>query len=119
MRINFDFWYILRDDDGFIQEAGVHYYEGDYFTVAKIDPETMKSKDTLEYKRTKKLGMSEIGHVNKFRTDEQGHDACVYTTEDFGRIQSDDELVSFLEGEIKKDTARQVIDEQDRLKKKI
>ena len=99
MRCEYKFWYIKRDDDGFITEAAVRFYEGDY-----VDG---------KYVRTKRLEPSELIYINEEVVSEStGKNAILFNYLDFGRIKTDDELRKFLNKEIKKDTLREPVDEQ-------
>lgn len=103
MKTDFKFWYIRRDDNGFIEEATVRFYEGDL---------VMKNGKVV-YERTKRLGKDDLKHLDSiFKKESNGNDAKVYTQNDFGLIKTDEELVSFLKSEIKKDKDREVINEQ-------
>jgi len=107
MFTDYKFWYIRRDDDGFITEAAVRFYEGHYVSG--------------EYVRTKRLPVAELTHLAKKVKDKLGiqflnetnqNEVVVYTQEDFGQIKTDDELRTFLNKEISKDKIRTVIPEQ-------
>ena len=99
MRCDFKFWYIRRDDDGFITEAAIRFYEGDYVEG--------------KYIRTKRLLPIEMPHIKKETVVESNNNAAIlYTDSDFGRIKTDDELRKFLKKEIGKDKARTPINEQ-------
>lgn len=109
MRTDFKFWYIRRSDDGFIEEAAIRFYEGEYQTTVIDD----KGNTGIAYVRTKRLTKNDLPHLDaKFKKEGSGADAKVYTTEDFGMIKTDEELMSFLNNEIKKDKNREVINEQ-------
>jgi len=82
--IEYKFGYIKRDDDGFITETGIRFYEGEY--VMKDGKE--------KYNR--------IAHVY----------SRVYSYKDFGQIKTDEELVKYLNKELKKVEDRQPIKEQ-------
>ena len=102
-RTDYKFWFIRRDDDGFIEEAAIRFYEGDYVLEG----------GKQVYKRTKRLAPQDLKHLNKsFIGEANGNPATLYTYQDFGRIKTDDELRSFLNKEIGKDKARTPIDEQ-------
>ena len=108
MRTDYKFWFIRRDDNGFITEVAVRFYEGEY--------QTIDSKQV--YVRTKRLEtLTDLSHLAKDGTLKQlkevnGREAVLYYPEDFGKIKTDDELRSFLNKEIAKDTGRGVINEQ-------
>ena len=104
MKTDYKFWYIRRDDFGVIEEAAIRFHEGDFVTV---DGEQV-------YKREKRLKANQLKHLksNKTKKELSGEDTIIYNQTDFGTISTDDELRTFLNGEVKKDKKRQVIDEQ-------
>lgn len=112
MRTDYKFWYIKRDDDGFITEAAVRFYEGDVTTELEKDT-SLNLVPITRFRRSKRLGSSDVPHINVgFIKDARGKDAAVYTSESFGRIKTDEELRTFLNREISKDTKRVAINEQ-------
>jgi len=110
---DYKFWYIKRDDDGFIFEAAIRFFEGEITTKSE-----RKSLDELpslitRYRRTKKLQEADLVHLGKpFVTESSGAKAVLYTTNDFGVIKTDKELTKFLNKEIKKDTKRTPVEKQ-------
>ena len=97
---DYKFWFIRRDDDGFITEAAVRFYEGGYNAAG-------------EYVRSKLLGKIDLKHLDKkFVKDSAGVDTKSYTQADFGSIKTDDELCIFLNSELAKDTKRESIEGQ-------
>lgn len=103
MRSSYKFWFIRRDDDGFIEEAAIRFYEGNYVT------EEGKTK----YVRTKRLQKNDLKHLDaKFVKESSGADAKFYTPDDFGQVKTDDELCAFLNGELAKDKSREPINGQ-------
>src|SRR3990167_3588837 len=97
---DYKFWFIRRDDDGFITEAAVRFYEGGF------DAEGT-------YVRSKLLEKIDLKHLDKkFVKDSNGTDTKLYTQADFGSIKTDDELRTFLNSELAKDTKREPIKEQ-------
>lgn len=99
MFTDYKFWYIKRDDDGFITEAAIRFYEGAYVND--------------KYVRIKQLAQKDLKHLTqKFTKDVHGLDAKLYHPEDFGQIKTDEELAAFLNKEISKDKKRQVISQQ-------
>ena len=113
-KIDYKFWYIRRDDDVHISECAVRFFEGDMFNIDVTDPLTGDSTQELKYKRTKRLKKTDLPFLSdkKTKKDVNGRDTVIYTNEDFGVITDDDELRAFLNGEMKKDTTRDNIDEQ-------
>jgi len=97
--VDYKFWFIKRDDDGFILESGIRFYEGKYKDVSYYDLSENKDKIILnQYVRIRKLQGKELrfGKGSKLIKDARGKDAVLYTQEDFGNIKTDDELRLFL-----------------------
>jgi len=94
MKTDYKFWYITRDDNGFIIKAGIRYYEGDITTENEKDLRTLENRLVTRYRRLAKL-----------RTE-------IYTTAELGQIKDDDELRVFINGELKKDKTRTPVNEQ-------
>ena len=105
---DYKFWYIKRDDNGFITEVAVRFYEGEYQIV---DGEKT-------YVRIKRLeSVLELAHLKKDGKikgiTEKTEKLCVYYDQsDFGQIKTDEEIRAFCNKEIFKDKGRQVIKEQ-------
>ena len=101
---DYKFWFIKRDDNGFITECAIRFYEGEY--------------KNEKYKRIKRLeSFEDLKHLAKDNAikglKEQTGETCVfYSQEDFGQIQTDNELRSYLNQELAKDGTRQSIPEQ-------
>lgn len=113
MRTDYKFWYIRRNDDGFITEAAVRFYEGDVTTELEKD-RLGRDVSVIRYRRSKKLQGAELSHLKskKIVKDSLNQDAALYDSGDFGAIKTDEELRIFLNGELKKDIQRSPIDEQ-------
>jgi len=94
MLTDYKFWYITKDDDGFIIKTAVRFYEGEINTRDEYDDLSRTLKPVTRYRRSKEL---------KIKT---------YIPNDFGSIKDDDELRVFLNGKLKLDTTRTPIDEQ-------
>ena len=104
---DYKFWYIKRDDDGFIIEAAVRFYEGNYIT------ETVEGIPQVIYKRIKRLNPGETPHKNMPRKAEvSGKETVLFSQVNFGQIKTDDELRLFMNGELMKDLLRSPINEQ-------
>jgi len=121
MRTDYKFWYITRDDDGYITECAVRFYEGEFKTVKQKDISDFDEKtgefkeiDVLQYIRSKKLTKTDLPHITKGKTknDNSGEEVIVFTSDDFGVISTDDELRKFLNREIVEDKVRQPLYEQ-------
>ena len=94
-KTDYKFWYIRRNDDGYITDCAIRFYEGEHVTQKKRDRlGNPTAEDIVVYKRNKLL-----------RT-------AVYSQIDFGNIKTDDELRLFLNKELDKDKERVAIDEQ-------
>lgn len=96
---DYKFWFIRRDDDGFIIEAGIRFFEGHF--------------EKEIYKRTKKLDRNDLRELNaKFIKDASNNDAVFYAQKNFGKIKTDDELRLFLNKQLDKVKGREAIAEQ-------
>jgi len=118
MRTDYKFWYIKRDDNGYIRNVAVRLYEGDYQNK-QVEDENGNLVTKSVYTRTKRLeSFDDLKHLakkNKIRgvTENSGKFCMYYDTSDFGdNIKTDEELITFLNGEIKKDKLRDAINEQ-------
>lgn len=113
MKCDYKFWYIKRDDNGFIAEAAVRFFEGDVTTENEKD-EDDNIVPVTRYRRSRRLDPSELPHLNgkKKVKDILGRDVATFDQNDFGQISDDDELRAFLNKEMKKDTSRDNVDEQ-------
>mgnify|MGYP001561892821 FL=1 len=108
---DYKFWYIKRNDDGFMTEAAVRFYDGEY--------QIIEGKEV--YKRIKRLSVlnGELNHLadkdgNIGYTHEANEkDAVIFLPRHFGKIKTDDELRDFLNKEIAKDKGRKLIKEQE------
>lgn len=116
MKTDYKFWYIRRNDDGFIEEAAVRFYEGEITIQNELNNETFVVEPVNRYRRIKQLDVAnDLKHLKSQKTkkDITGKDAVLYTVEDFGNIKTDDELRVFLNSELKKDVTRTPIPEQN------
>ena len=114
MLASYKFWFIRRDDDGFIKEAAIRFYEGSIQEVDVINPDTRATEKAMRYVRSKRLIPSELGHLSSQKTckESDGNDCITYTSDDFGPIKTTEELRVFLNGELARDTLRESINEQ-------
>lgn len=105
--IAYKFWYITRDDDGFIIETGIRFYEGEKKKVGVLDFGTNKIKTENRFVREKRLAKNELKDLSSkaTRKEANGDDVVVYTPKHFGRIKGDDKLCLFLNKELVKDKA--------------
>jgi len=112
MKTDYKFWYIKRDDDGFITQATIRFYEGEVTT------ENEKGVPVTRYRRTKRLEtFDDLQHLKKDGIvkglkEVNGKVAVFYNQENFGQIKTDDELRDFLNKELEKDKSREPIEEQ-------
>lgn len=108
---DYKFWYIRRNDAGFIIEAAVRFYEGNYETKV-IDG---VSKNV--YVRSKRLDIPDLGYLGdqEVRIETNGNKTILYKPDDFGAIKTDNELRLFLNKQIDKDRGRATIPEQSEL----
>lgn len=111
MLTDYKFWYIRRDDNGYITEAAIRFYEGDITTEDEYCGVHRKLQSVTRYRRTKQLSKEEVAHLDrkKFVVDNVGKHCPLYTPVDFGRIKSDEELEVYLDEQLKKDTKRNKI----------
>lgn len=112
--IDYKFWYIKRDDDGFITEATVRFYEGEVSTKDETDSLSFQARPVTRYRRVRRLGLADIGFVSskKAAIEHNGSIAAVYGQEDFGKIKTDDELRLFLNKELANEKQKVAIPEQ-------
>lgn len=112
MKTDYKFWYITRDDDGFIIKCTIRFYEGDITTEDEPDG-VGDFTPVTKYRRINRLQEADLSHLGTgFQKEQNGNDSKVYTSKDFGSIKTDDELRTFLNNQIKLDSTRTVIDEQ-------
>ncbi len=115
MKTNYKFWYITRQDDIHISECAIRFFEGDISTKDEINIENpLGAKISVtKYRRIRRLQASDLVHLGKpTRKELSGDDCIVYTSDDFGVIDDDDELKVFLNGELAKDPTRESNDFQ-------
>ena len=107
---DYKWWFVRRDDNGFIVEVAVRLYEGDYQTQKDED-----GKDIQVYVREKKLKKGDLAHLDKGKDgkDSANSHARIYTADDFGSIKTDDELRAFCNGQLAEDKSRTPITEQE------
>jgi len=110
MFTDYKFWFIKRDNNGFITECAVRFYEGDY-QVVDGEEKYIRTKRLQTYEDLKHL-KSKDAEVIKGLKEDNGNIAIYYTLEDFGQIKTDEELCDFLNKELKKDKGRKPIKEQ-------
>ena len=105
--ISYKFWYITRDDDGFITKAAIRFYEGDDMDIEIEDFETKEKKIENRYIRINILSKEDVSEIKgEWQKDAGNNDCKVYTEKDFGKIKSDDEFRLFCNKEMHKHKSR-------------
>ncbi len=114
MKCDFKFWYIKRDDNGFITEAAIRFYEGDITPENEFNLVADKVIPVIRYRRFRRLQETDLTHLGKtFAKELNGNNAVLYTPKDFGAIKTDNELREYLNKELAKDPIRIPIKEQE------
>ncbi len=108
--VDYKFWYIIRDDNRFITECGIRFFEGDVTTELEIDLDDVEQEVT-RYRRSKRLQGAELPDKAR-KLDTNGNEAVVYTAADFGEISTDEELDAFAEAELDKFPGKSSISKQ-------
>jgi hypothetical protein len=113
----YKFWYIKRDDNGFITEAAIRFYEGELTTKNEIDDSVVGNQTTKSVTRFRfdsRLSANEFNYLGVSTIKEQSNKDCaLFDQSHFGRIKTDDELRLFLNNQIAKDQTRTPIDQQN------
>lgn len=106
MQISYKFWYITREDDSYISEAAIRFYEGENMDVEVAD--ILGAKSTVNrYVRTKRLEPKDIPELmGVYRQEADGSYARSYTPSHFGKIKTDNELRLFINKEMAKHKGR-------------
>lgn len=114
MLTSYKFWFIRRDDDGFITEVTVRFYEGQIKEVDEVNALTREIEKNMRYVRERRLLANELTHLASSESCKElsGDDCIIYTPSNFGQIKTVEELKVFLNSEIAKDVSREVIAEQ-------
>ena len=114
MKTDYKFWYIQRADDVHINECAIRIFEGEVTTKSERNIRGSGSTAVTRYRRTRKIPPSELNHFSgrPTRTDAAGNSCLMFTSADFGEITTNDELRTFINNELKKDTSRTPIPEQ-------
>lgn len=117
MKTSYKFWYVSKNDDGFIDEVAVRFFEGILVTnvVQFEDPTTgeVSSREVEEYQRTKRLSKKDLPHIkNEAVVEENGNECILYTDSDFGKTKDLDDVILFLNSELLRDKKRQAEDTQ-------
>ena len=112
--ILYKYWYIIKDDNGFVTEAGVRLYEGGFQNVS-VQQRDSSFADEERFVREKSLKRSDVAFMgdraSKFM--KSGKEVFVFTSKDFGDFKDKDVLKLFLNREIAKDATRKPNKAQD------
>ena len=98
--VDYKFWYIKRDDNNKITEAGVRFFTGSITTLNVQNPFGIV-KAVTRYRRSGRVQTYPSSFRN-FAIDGNNNIGKIYTPQDFGNISTDDELRLFLNKELKK-----------------
>lgn len=114
MKTDYKFWYITRDDNGFIVEAAVIFREGSFqdLQIAAIgnNPATIIQKYVVnKFLRKKDLKHLEMGTTKKMKS---GLETILFKKSDFGEIKTEDEFRVFCNNILIQDKEREAIDIQ-------
>ena len=115
MQIDYKFWYIKKDDNGFITECTVRFYEGSTMPVSVTHPitgDTIQMDKHVRTKRLKKVDMPDNKSATFVPEGVTQNEVAVYTSDDFGVTDDEDVVRAFLNTEIAKDNSRTPISVQ-------
>ncbi len=107
-KLEYKFWYIRRNDDGFITDCAIRFFEGEYDSKGKFSRTLRLQANDLKHFSKERGGKKQLYYI----TEASGGDCVYYDSRDFGSIKTDSELCIFLNNEIKKDKGREPINEQ-------
>lgn len=112
MQTDYKYWYVKKDDFGYITEVTVKFYEGNMIALPELMQNPVTREDSLQlvakYRRTRNLTANELPHLGgrKSVTDASGIQCFVYTPEDFGVTKDLRDIEVVLNNELAKDTLR-------------
>jgi len=116
MLTSYKFWYINRDDDGFVTEAAIRFYEGELTTKPEkvfLPNGSEAIQNVTRFRYETRLTADKVGYLNvNTKQEKTGKDCAVFTATHFGKIKTDDELRLFLNEQLAKDPIRTPISEQ-------
>jgi hypothetical protein len=116
MLTSYKFWYILRNDNGFITEAAVRFYEGEFTTLPEKKAQLgggFIDENVTRFRYKDRLTKDQIAYLGVATKKElSGKDCAIFTLAHFGKIKTDIELTKFLNKQIAKDTERTPVDKQ-------
>ena len=88
--IDYKFWYIRRNDNGFITEAALRFFTGD------ITTELENGVNITRYRRTLRLGQTAVQFLGfPIIFDSAGNPTVLLKPSQFGNIKTDAELRSY------------------------
>lgn len=106
---DYKFWYIQRHDDGHIEKCTVRVFRGDITTANELTPHGTVS--VTRYRRDLRLNEAALRKfASRIEYDSIGNPTFVLTEADFGRIETDEELCSYINALVQsKDAQKQFI----------
>ena len=109
METSYKFWFITRDDDGFIIKCAVKFFEGE--TSEQEDDTPLGPQTLTRYRASKELQGADLPHfINREKMlDMRGMETVVFTYVDFGAIKEEVELRAYLNGQLQLDAARAAV----------
>lgn len=108
--IDYKLAYVTRNDNYYITEIGVMFYEGSFETVTVPDLKTGTTTKTItQYVRSKRFDKTEIAvaSAQKTRVNRANQQIIVYTDNDFGQATNTAQLQVFLDKELAKNVSKQ------------
>lgn len=106
---DFKYWYIKRDDDGFITEVAVRFYEGDMFLVSLPNATTGVPETKNVYVRTARIKLPQLTHLDGVSAKENQEDVKVYFATNFGAIKTEIQLSAYLESQMALDKTKTLV----------
>ncbi len=112
--MDYKFWFIHRDDDGFITHCAIHIFEGEIGQVNKtslskkhnVGKKGSQRYNAVEpvngYKRRNRLQKKDLLHIKDitFLPNLNGVELPVFTDAQFGKIKTDEELSIYFDNMI-------------------
>ena len=105
MLTDYKFWYHTVGDDGNFTECAVRFYFGEVTTKNEYSESVKGDAPVTRYRRSEKIDPNTMNHTKnkRMKKDSGGLDCVVYTTEDFGIITKESDLIKFINKEMAKD----------------
>lgn len=106
MYTDYKIWFIKQDNNGFIEEVGVRFYEGDY--IIENEEEKYRSLKRLSKFKDLEYLAKDLGGEKLIKgiTENNGKFAVYFSREDFGDIKTQEELTLFLDKKLAEDPIR-------------